>query len=143
MIGNERCPLPRDPALAEVASAFEETGAWAFVLDAGSRWAYITDELRLSTDGRGALSDVPLGARFGSTESLETILAWRYGGWTVDGVRQAVAAMGPWVLADMPGGRDALREALDPRLRDLVDNLSLSDRSTAFAFTTPFVMQGL
>ena len=143
MIRNQRCPIPRNPQLAEAASAFQEAGAFAFVLDADWRWAYITDELRLSTDGRGALSDVPLGAHFGSAESMDTILAWRYGGWTVDGLRRIVAAIGPWVLADMPGGRDELREAMDPRQRDIVDNLSVSDRSTAFAFTTPFEMQGL
>jgi class 3 adenylate cyclase len=35
------------------------------------------------------------------------------------------------VLADTPGGHEALRELVDPRLRDIVDQLSASDRTFA------------
>jgi class 3 adenylate cyclase len=35
-----------------------------------------------------------------------------------------LVALGPWVLADTPGGRQEKRELVDPALRDVVDGLS-------------------
>jgi class 3 adenylate cyclase len=42
---------------------------------------------------------------------------------------------GGLMLADMPGGRDELRELVHPALRDIVDELTPAD-STVFSFTT-------
>ena len=49
------------------------------------------------------------------------------GGNTADIQRVAFGGLGPLVLADTPGGRDALRELVDPLLRDMVDELSPVD----------------
>jgi hypothetical protein len=43
------------------------------------------------------------------------------------------------VLADAPGGREELRERVDPRLRDIVDGLSPDEDSAALTFMTAFV----
>ena len=42
----------------------------------------------------------------------------------------------PWLLADIPGGRDALREMVHPILRDLVDGFEPNDNA-AIGFRVP------
>jgi hypothetical protein len=41
-------PLPEDPVLAQCASALNDAGHWALVLDASWRVVFATDEVRLS-----------------------------------------------------------------------------------------------
>jgi hypothetical protein len=41
-------PLPEDPVLAQCASAVNDAGYWAFVLDASWQLVFATDEVRLS-----------------------------------------------------------------------------------------------
>ena len=143
LIGNETCPLPEDPALAEVAGALNEVGAWSIIVDREWRWVYSTDDNRLTQDAGGELAPIPLGSHFYGTESVNTMLAWRSGGWTLDAFRAGFTAIGPWLLADTPGGREELRDFVDPKLRDLVDEISAAtDQSTAFSFRLPFEMLG-
>jgi class 3 adenylate cyclase len=44
--------------------------------------------------------------------------------------------MGPWVLADTAGGRDELKDAVEPRFADVVDEISLGEPPPAA--TMPF-----
>jgi class 3 adenylate cyclase len=44
------------------------------------------------------------------------------------------SAWGPWALADAPGGREELRELMDPRLHDILDGISPAEDSTALAY---------
>lgn len=63
-------------------------------------------------------------------------MEWHGGQWPLEINRRAFAAFGPWVLADTPGGREELRELVDPRLRDIADGLSPAEAPAAW--TTPF-----
>jgi hypothetical protein len=54
-------------------------------------------------------------------------MEWRGGRWPLEINRRAFAASASFVLADAPGGREELRELVDPRLRDMVDEFSPSD----------------
>ena len=60
--GQETCPLPEHPVLAEVASALNRAGAWGQVFDREYRLVYLTDELRLSNGDLVEMVPVPLGA---------------------------------------------------------------------------------
>jgi len=120
----ESLPLPDDPALALWASALNEAGYWAILLDAGWRFAYITDELLLTYRDMGASAAVPIGAHFYSKEATQFRVA-RYGGPQAvpEHVRAAFLNMGRYVLASTTGGREELRRLVDPALADLVDEL--------------------
>jgi class 3 adenylate cyclase len=127
----ETCPLPEHPVLAEVASALNRAGAWAQILDREFRVAYMTDELRLTFGGLVEMVPVDLGVYAFGTESVNTTLGWPGGAWNVESGRAMFAALGPWALADAPGGREELRELVDARYHDIVDALSLAEDSTA------------
>ena len=60
-------PLPDDPVLAAWASALNETGHSAWVLDATWRFVFATDELRLSW-GK-AVKALPIGYHYFSAEA--------------------------------------------------------------------------
>ena len=117
-------PLPKDPALAEVSSALRDTGHWAWVVD--DRWhiAYATDELRLGFGAGVELAPWALGAHIFGPEAMSMSLGWRFGSNTSELIRMLFSFLGGWVLADTPGGRDELREIVDPSLREMVDQLS-------------------
>jgi len=74
---------------------------------------------------------VLLGGYFFGPEALTAREQWRIGPGYVESVRGILSEFGEWVLADTPGGHEALRELVDPRLRDIVDQLSVSDRTFA------------
>jgi class 3 adenylate cyclase len=132
----ETCPLPNDPTLAAVAKALNEAGQWAEIFDPLSRFVYLTDEVRLIYGGRIELAPVPLGFHAYSPEATNMRMEWRGGQFPLEIIRKALALYGPWLLADTPGGREELREIVDPRLRDIVDELSPLDPPPAF--TTSF-----
>jgi len=107
-----------------VARDFNRIGAWALVYDREYRVAYITDDFRLTTGGLVEMVPVPLGAYLFGAEFVDAVLGWPGGGWSLDTARRAFSMVGPWALADAPGGLEELRELVDPRLRDMVDELS-------------------
>ncbi len=123
----ESYPLPEDPVLAEVAATLRGAGHWGWVLDPQWRVLYVTDEMRLTFGGNTQLSHWPIGAHFFGPEFKAATLTWRFGTTTEELFRSNFAAVGGWVLNDTPGGRDALRELVDPSLRDMVDGLSADD----------------
>jgi class 3 adenylate cyclase len=125
--GQETCPLPEDPTLAAWATALNDAGYWAEMFDARWRSVYMTDDARLIFGGRVELAPVPLGAFIYGPERMDTMMGWRGGHFPLEIVRGMFPKFGPLVLSDTPGGREELRELIDPRLRDLVDELSPGD----------------
>jgi class 3 adenylate cyclase len=67
---------------------------------------------------------VPLAAFYFGPEATAARLAGRWGPNTIEDQCTQFSALGGWVLADLPGGRDALTELLAPELHDLVDSLT-------------------
>lgn len=132
--GQETCPLPEHPVLAEVASTLNQAGAWCKVFDHEYRVVYFSDEGRLTYGGLVGMVPVPLGAYVFGAEYVDAMLSWPGAVWGIDGARDLLAAVGPWALADAQGGRDELRKMVDPRLRDLVDGLPAAENSTAITF---------
>jgi class 3 adenylate cyclase len=106
--------------------ALQAAGHWGWVVDRGWRIVFATDELRL-TFGGTELSQWPIGEHFFGPEFGAATRGWRFGTTTEEIFRSNLAAVGGWVLTDTPGGRDALRELVDPSLRDMVDELSPAD----------------
>ena len=68
-----------------------------------------------------------MGAHFFGPEFRAASLAWRFGTTTADLFRSNFAAVGGWVLTDLPGGREQLRKIVDPSLLDMVDALTPDD----------------
>jgi class 3 adenylate cyclase len=138
MEGQEPCPLPDDPVLAETAVALRDAGQWAEIVDRNWRLVYTTDDLRLAQGAMLDLAPVPLGAHYYSAEAMSARLLWRIGPAMMDASRAGLAALGgTWMLADTPGGREELRELVDPRLRDVVDELRPTDRVFAGSDVVP------
>ena len=115
--------LPDDPTLAAWASALNDAGFWAQIVDANWRYVFVTDELSLSYQALG-LPAVPVGAHLLSAEGVQYVLAQLGGSWPSPAVRRAwFFSAGRYVLASTPGGREELRRLVDPELADLVDGL--------------------
>jgi class 3 adenylate cyclase len=118
-------PLPDDEVLAAWASAVNEEGHWAYVLDAGWRFVFATDEVRLSWGDSGAATRMPVGANFYSADAMQFLKA-TIGSYVFNDLefrRARFSDFGRYMLWSMPGGRDELRRVVDPGLADLVDEL--------------------
>ena len=124
----EACPLPADPLLAEMASSLREAGHWAEIVDPEWRLVYITDELRFAQGFMVEPAPLTLGLHMFGEDRHERLAG---GDKTIDVSRETLAAIGDWVLADTPGGHDALRSIVDPRLTDVVDQLVTTNRTVA------------
>jgi class 3 adenylate cyclase len=126
-------PFPRDPALADAAEALLAAGHWALIVD--DRWnlVYVTDELRLTFGANIELAPFAIGRYFLGEEAALVARSWRFGMNSTELYRAFFAGVGAYVLADTPGGRDALRAAVDPSIRDLVDDIRPTE-SPAIAF---------
>lgn len=133
MADQEACPVP-NPPLAAIAIAMREAGQWAAIVDRNWRFAYMTDELRASCGLGLGLVPVPLGKHAFGREALDEQLRWPSGEVQLQAARDTLSAVGAWVLADTPGGREALTEIIDPRLADLVDGLRPGEPPSAFTF---------
>jgi hypothetical protein len=133
MDGQETCPLPEDPALAEAAVALNDARAWAHIVDQEWRWVYMTDDVRLSLGDGIERIPVPLGRHYFGPETTASEVYGRSFRPETTG-RQSVAELGPWLLADTPGGRAGLRDVLDPAFHDLVDAIEPDDRSIVRSF---------
>jgi class 3 adenylate cyclase len=79
----------------------------------------------LSFGDTGSTTALPLGSNFLSLELRrfgETFIGGRRIG-TPEGRRARFLDLGPYVLSGTPGGRDELRQVVDPEVADLVDEL--------------------
>jgi class 3 adenylate cyclase len=130
--GQETCPLPNDPTLAAIGRALNDAGYWAIIVDRDWRTVYITDAQRLSEGGLLELAPFPLGVHLSSSESLSALLAGRGRLNTLEAMRTRFEVLGPYMLA-AAGGREELRGLVDPRLGDIVDQLSPADLVSAFS----------
>ncbi len=139
---DETCPLPEHPILAELASTLNRAGAWAHIFDRDYRVVYMTDDIRLTSGGLVEMVPMPLGVYGFGEEYVDTVLSWPGGGWSLDAARGIFAAFGPWLLADAPGGREELRERVDRRVRDMVDELSAPQSTTAVLYSIPSSSMG-
>jgi class 3 adenylate cyclase len=123
----ETLPLPDDPVLAAWASALNEAGYWANVLDAEWRYAFQTDELRRTLADMGWDLTMP-GVHYFSREAHEHLAATVGGPWADREFRRAwFSQLGPYALASMRGGRDELRRVASPELADLIEDLQPRD----------------
>lgn len=131
---SEICPLPEHPLLREAAATFGGAGHFVWIFDREWRVVYMGEELRLSWASRtGKYAPVALGHHLFSSDSMALRDVWRYGLTTVDLWRNFFAQVGGMVLHATAGGRDALREIVDPLLVDLIDDIEPSD-TTFFHF---------
>ena len=116
--------LPDHPILAAWASALNETGNFAEILDADWRYVFVTDELSVTRQALG-LPAIPIGAHLLSAEGVQAELG---GSWPSPEVRRAwFLTAGRYVLASTPGGREELRRLVHPEFADLVDELQSLD----------------
>jgi class 3 adenylate cyclase len=125
-------PLPDDPLLASYAQALNDAGHWAMVVDSAFRVVFITDELRRSQAGLEGLARVPLGLHYFGSEAMALRALMSHA--KADSRREQVAAFFPELLAATPGGRPELRQLVDPRFHDLIDELPDSQPRASFAF---------
>ena len=127
MSEEETYPLPSDPDLAQVATALSFTGHWAWIVDSQWQLVFATDEIR-RTFGGGELAPMPVGRThmFGP-EWFAASRKWMFGANTDKINRMFFARMGGLALNDMAGGREELRDLVDPVLDDLIDTLEPVD----------------
>ena len=116
--------LPDHPILAAWASALNDTGNFAEILDTNWRYVFVTDELSVTRQALG-LPAIPIGAHLLSAEGVQAELG---GSWPSPEVRRAwFLTAGRYVLASTPGGREELRRLVHPEFADLVDELQSLD----------------
>ena len=127
---DEPCPTPEDSLLAEAALSLQETGSWGWVVDNEWRVVFNSDEQRLSFGGSIEKVAVVVGEHLFGPEVITAMTQMTFGPNTTDVWRDYFRAAGGLVLADTSGGRERLRALVDPRLQDLVDELSTNDVST-------------
>jgi class 3 adenylate cyclase len=90
---------------------------------------YFTDELLLTYRDMGASVAGPIGSHFYSAESF-LFRGARFGGRSIgitERQRASFRHMGRYVLATTQGGHEELRQVVDPRFADLVDELEPED----------------
>ena len=118
-------PLPADPRLAAWASAVNDAGFFATLMDSHWRWVFVTDESRWGYGDTGDSTIVPVGSHNFSTEAVRFRTA--HIGGSPEDRRAHFRALGPYVLANTPGGHDELRRIVAPEFADLVDGLQPQD----------------
>ncbi len=119
----ESLPLPDHPLLATWASALNDAGYWAVLMDAEWRIVFVTDEMRLSHRDMGVATPPPIGAHFLSVEWREFNQTLLGASQPSEDLRASFLKTGGFVLASTPGGREQLRRVLEPQLAPFVDQL--------------------
>lgn len=121
------CPLPDDPVLAGVAVAIRDTDDWGSIVDANWRRVYSSDDERRTFAGGGELAATVLGEHLFGPASVAVMAEARFSMTSPEAWRSFFTGLGPLVLRDTPGGDAAVREQVDPSLRDLVDQVAPTD----------------
>jgi hypothetical protein len=119
----ESLPLPDHPLLATWASALNDAGYWATLMDAEWRIVFVTDETLLTYRDMGAATPPPIGAHFLSVEWREYMQTVLGASGSSEDLRASFLDTGRFVLAGTPGGREQLRRVLEPQLASFVDQL--------------------
>lgn len=129
--------LPDDPVLAQVAAAMRDAGHWGVVSDDEWRCAYVTDDLRRALGVMGGqLARWKIGHVVGSPEYVSDARTWMTGFDNIEQIGKQVAVLVPFMLADLPGGREQLRALLDPVFHDMVDASVPNEQIAASIDTT-------
>ncbi len=128
-------PLPDDPALADVAAALRDSGSWGQIVDTRWHLVYVSDELRITFGGGSELASFAIGHHYFGHKSQVLRQEWLLKMNSAER-RQVFAALGPFMLADTPGGSEGLRALVDPEFHDLIDDLSPSNRTAMAVETT-------
>jgi class 3 adenylate cyclase len=110
---------PEDPTLAQVYARCVEAGFWVVVLD--DRWRHVSFSEDLAAMNGEACPNEFLY----STKSVDAQL--RAGLFPLEEYREQFRHIGGWMLSDVPGGRDALRQMVHPAMREVVDELQPND----------------
>ena len=135
MDDQEPYPLPEDSALADGARAIRDTGHWGWIFDRAWRLAWASDEVRLTFGALVELAPFEIGGFLFGPEWMRTSEGWRMGSNNIEANRLFFRGVGGLMLNDLPGGRDELRELVDPSVRDIVDDLTPTE-ATMSSFTT-------
>jgi class 3 adenylate cyclase len=111
------------PVLADAIAALSGGGYWAIVFDA--RWSLVAHT---------GIGTTPGGEHFGGGFHFGPDASALHGdnastANTPDEKREALRHLGGWILSDLAVGRDELREMVHPALRDIVDELEVSEIS--------------
>lgn len=122
MTAIETMPFPEDPTLAAYAAVLNEAGHWAHIYDATGRFVFETDELRRSFREDLETAVARIGEFRVGPSSMARIHAVSSVG-AMERSRRAFRQQGPYILFDLPGGRDELRSIIAPGLADLVDEI--------------------
>ncbi len=123
-------PLPEHPRLAEAAAAVRDAGHWAMVVDAEWRLVYVTDDLRRTFGAGIELAEFAIGHPIFGQETRTAMDSWRLGANTADLQGVLVRGLGPMMLADLDGDRDAFRAAVAPEWHDIVETIEVADAGT-------------
>jgi class 3 adenylate cyclase len=129
-------PLPDDPTLATFATVLNELGHSSNVLDARWRLVFVTDELRLTIGDHGGSMIARLGEHWFGPNEVAVRKAFFFDDW-LEQIRENFRRLGPFVLFDTAGGRDELRQIVDPVFHDLVDQIEPVELPAAWGYTTP------
>jgi class 3 adenylate cyclase len=133
LVGQEPCPLPEDPTLAEAAVALRDAGHWGEIVDRNWQLVYATDDLRWALGFMVEFVPSPIGTHYFGTHALSARQLWRSAPVALAGLRRSLEEVGPWVLADTPGGRERLRELIDPQLHEVLEQVGDADRAFALS----------
>jgi class 3 adenylate cyclase len=129
--------LPEDPTLAQVVAAWSDAGFLAYAVDDHWRITALTDDMASVSRDEHIVGEFMFGP-----VQIATQLKGRSGANAAPDLRANFSRMVPWLLVDLPGGRDALREMVHPILRDLVDELEPGSDNAAVAFEHPTTSLG-
>jgi class 3 adenylate cyclase len=136
-------PLPDDPDLAAVAAAVRDTGQWGYVADAEWRLHYVSDEQRITFATKdGVPAEWMPGSHYFGPESVEMILRWPFSTDPMAVLEPMFRELGGWILADTPGGREALRGLVHPLLVPIVDELEPAESAAIGALTVAPSLRG-
>jgi class 3 adenylate cyclase len=128
--------LPEDLTLAQVVAAWGDAGHLAFAVDGQWRITALTDDMASVSRDEYIVGEFVFGP-----VQVAAQLKGRAGANAEEEIRANWARMVPWLLMDIPGGRDALREMVHPILRDLVDEFDPKD-TAAIGFAHPTMSFG-
>lgn len=116
--------LPEDPALAAVAWSLEQHGFAGEVWDVGWRLVYLSAEYRKLASIAGGTDDAAgLGSHFVSSQLIEARGRWPTGP-TFASLCASLREWGGYMASTTPGGRDGLLAIADPRLHDVLADVT-------------------
>jgi class 3 adenylate cyclase len=129
---DEPGPLPEDSVLAATAEGLNRAGHWAHLFDATWRIAYETDEARRIAGDRMHLAPYTIGVGWYSPENVEAMM--ESGHFSMEVVRHSARIWLPVMLGDARGDRDQVRDLVDPRLHDILDEIEPWAAPSGWAF---------